>query len=565
MSSKHQCQHCDYLGNASSSKHSEKKTVRYSLQDYKDVIEQVELQVDQKDTTMEQAIETGKGFAKDKNQHKRLRNFSAQVLAACSKYLMLLDIGMAVTFAAVANPPLLKGDGGLKITEDEASWIASLVFVWQPVGSMTTVVLGQFGRKTAMIYLQVPLLLGWILPYFATSIWELYLAASIMGLGVGFVQAPIATYIGEVTQPQYRGALASVAYFMFTLGQALVFLIDVITGDWRTTAIISSILPILTAVHLCLIPESPMWLISKGRYDEAKSALRWLRGWASEEDVDQEYKDLLYHNCEQYAEMCSQEGRIEMKGLSGQVIHHPDMKDFTSKQSIRTSTAMSDSDKMHWTKKYFLRPEMYNPIIFTVIFMYLSNGSGLGAFRSYLIFILETFHIEMNEAKASVGVIIVGLLGNVLMVVLIPIIGKRKLTFVSVTLTALGCLFLGVYIMFMDRISSTWIPIVILVEIVFASNLGVSHIPWIQISEFFPLKGKTFGTGLVAGLGNVLQFIGTKLFYTYMSWFTLGGVFVMYAITYTIGLVYLYFYQVETEGRPLNDIVEDFKRRRRDR
>uniref|UniRef100_A0A146LVQ5 Facilitated trehalose transporter Tret1 n=3 Tax=Lygus hesperus TaxID=30085 RepID=A0A146LVQ5_LYGHE len=565
MNRKHQCQHCDSLGSAPSSKITGKKTVRYSLQDSKDVSEQLELPVDHKEMTMEQAIETGKGFAKDKTQHKRLRIFLAQVLAACSKYLTLLDIGMAVTFAAVANPPLLKGEGGIKITQDEASWIASLVFVWQPVGSMTTVALSKFGRKTAMIYLQIPLLLGWILPYFATTVWELYLAASIMGLGVGFVQAPIATYIGEVTQPQYRGALASVAYFMFTLGQAVIFGIDVITGDWRKSAIISSIIPVLTAVHLFFIPESPMWLISKGRYDEAKLALRWLRGWTSEEEVDQEFKDLLYHNCEQYAELCCEEGRVEMKGLSGQIIHHPDMKDFTSKQSIRTSGAMSESDKMPWAQKYFLRPEMYNPIIFTVLFMYLSNGSGLGAFRSYLIFILETFHIEMNEAKASVGVIIVGLLGTVLMVTLIPIIGKRKLTFVSVTMTALGCLSLGVYIIFKDQINSKWIPIVILVEILFASNLGVSHIPWIQISEIFPLKGKTFGTGLVAGLGNVLQFIGTKLFYTYMSWLTLGGVFIMYAVTYIIGLVYLYFYQVETEGRPLNDIVDDFKRRRRDR
>uniref|UniRef100_A0A0A9ZI42 Facilitated trehalose transporter Tret1 n=1 Tax=Lygus hesperus TaxID=30085 RepID=A0A0A9ZI42_LYGHE len=159
----------------------------------------------------------------------------------------------------------------------------------------------------------------------------------------------------------------------------------------------------------------------------------------------------------------------------------------------------------------------------------------------------------------------IGLYISGLMVTLIPIIGKRKLTFVSVTMTALGCLSLGVYIIFKDQINSKWIPIVILVEILFASNLGVSHIPWIQISEIFPLKGKTFGTGLVAGLGNVLQFIGTKLFYTYMSWLTLGGVFIMYAVTYIIGLVYLYFYQVETEGRPLNDIVDDFKRRRRDR
>lgn len=81
-----------------------------------------------------------------------------------------------------------------------------------------------------------------------------------------------------------------------------------------------------------------------------------------------------------------------------------------------------------------------------------------------------------------------GLLGTVLMVILIPLIGKRKLTFISVILTGLGCLALGLYMMFGRNLNMEWLPLVILVEILFASNLGVSHIPWIIISEIFPLK-----------------------------------------------------------------------------
>ncbi|BES98906.1 Sugar (and other) transporter [Nesidiocoris tenuis] len=544
-----------------------KEPVRYSIKDVKHPTEQEELQEESKgaELTMEQAIETGKGFAKNKTQQKKLRNFLAQVLASSSKYLMLLDIGMGVSFATIAIPPLQAATTGLKMTEEEASWFASLVFVWQPVGSMTTVAFSKYGRKTAMIFLQLPLLIGWILPYFATSVWQLYIASSIMGLGVGFVQAPIATYIGEVTQPQYRGGLASVAYSMFTLGQVVIFGIDVITGDWRLSAICSSCVPIVTSIVLCLIPESPIWLISKGRYDEAKSALKWLRGWASDEDVEQEYKDLLYHNCRNYAEFCAEEGRNEIKGVCGKFSTEENSKQFASKTSIHPSIAPSESAEMGWARKFFLRPEMYNPMIFILLFMYLSNGSGLGVFRSYLVIILQSFDISMDEGKVTVAVSVVGLLGTVLMVILIPLIGKRKLTFISVILTGLGCLALGLYMMFGRNLNMEWLPLVILVEILFASNLGVSHIPWIIISEIFPLKGRTFGTGLVAGLGNVLQFIGIKLFYTYADLLTIGGVFVMYAITYAVGLVYLYYYQVETEGRPLNEIVEHFRTGRRAR
>lgn len=48
--------------------------------------------------------------------------------------------------------------------------------------------------------------------------------------------------------------------------------------DWRWLAICSSIPPTLLMVCMCFMPETPRYLLSKGKRREAEEALRFLRG-----------------------------------------------------------------------------------------------------------------------------------------------------------------------------------------------------------------------------------------------------------------------------------------------
>lgn len=47
--------------------------------------------------------------------------------------------------------------------------------------------------------------------HYASTIGEMYIAAILLGLGVGFMEAPIITYVGEICEPQIRGILTSLA------------------------------------------------------------------------------------------------------------------------------------------------------------------------------------------------------------------------------------------------------------------------------------------------------------------------------------------------------------------
>ena len=44
------------------------------------------------------------------------------------------------------------------------------------------------------------------------------------------------------------------------------------------------------------MPETPIWLLSRGKYQEAEKALCWLRGWVSPDAVKEEFNQLVMYS-----------------------------------------------------------------------------------------------------------------------------------------------------------------------------------------------------------------------------------------------------------------------------
>lgn len=61
--------------------------------------------------------------------------------------------------------------------------------------------------------------------------------------------------------------------------------------DWRMVVIFQIMVPIIVIVLLPFQPESPRWLIKKGRIDDARAALRRIRD--TEEEVEEEVLAIL--------------------------------------------------------------------------------------------------------------------------------------------------------------------------------------------------------------------------------------------------------------------------------
>ncbi|XP_073112787.1 monosaccharide-sensing protein 2 isoform X2 [Elaeis guineensis] len=148
-----------------------------------------------------------------------------------------------------------------------------------------------FGRRPMLIAAAVFTFLSGLVMLWSPNVYILLLARLINGFGVGLAVTLVPIYISETAPPEIRGLLNTLPQFsgsggMF-LSYCMVFVMSLMSNpDWR---VMLGVLSIPSLIYLALtifyLPESPRWLVSKGRMVEAKKVLQRLRG---REDVSGE-------------------------------------------------------------------------------------------------------------------------------------------------------------------------------------------------------------------------------------------------------------------------------------
>lgn len=147
------------------------------------------------------------------------------------------------------------------------------------------------GRRPLLIISSILYFLSGLVMLWSPNVYILLLARLLDGFGIGLAVTLVPVYISETAPPEIRGSLNTLPQFtgsggMF-LSYCMVFGMSLMDSpNWRlmlgVLSFPSFIYFLLTIFYL---PESPRWLVSKGRMLEAKQVLQRLRGW---EDVSGE-------------------------------------------------------------------------------------------------------------------------------------------------------------------------------------------------------------------------------------------------------------------------------------
>ncbi|CAG0889777.1 unnamed protein product [Cyprideis torosa] len=216
--------------------------------------------------------------------------FRRQLSAAVVFVSFNLMYGIAITYTSIAVPSWNEDPKTpFNLTENDAGLHGSIVNVGALAGGLLGGILVTWlGNKWQLILSQIPLTISWLLLAYPPSKFVMMMGRVLTGIAVEVHMVSATMYLSDIAAPKNRGRLTSLTQIAMNIGNILVYATGLFL-DWRQTAFLFGAIPILIAAFAMNFPESPSYLLSKGREDKALHSLAWYRGQSNEYSQDEKH------------------------------------------------------------------------------------------------------------------------------------------------------------------------------------------------------------------------------------------------------------------------------------
>lgn len=375
------------------------------------------------------------------------------------------------------------------------------------------------GRRRAIMVAAAIFVVGSLASAAATGALFLAVARFVLGLAVGGAGMVVPVYIAEASPSNVRGSLVSLQQFLITVGILLSYLINYLLADaeaWRLMLGLGVVPALVLLVGMFFLPESPRWLVSVGRRDEARAVLRRSRG--SDEEVDEEL------------------GAIEGQETAEERTRYRDL----------------------------FRPRYRPAATVGIGVAFINQMVGVNAVIYYAPTILEDAGFGSSGAiLATTGIGLVNCLVTGAALLSIDRVGRRPLLLAGTAGVTLSLIVLGAAYL-LPAGSGGLLNIILVGGLMvyiasFAASLGICI--WLLNSEVYPLEIRGKGSAAGSITHWVLDMIIAFTVLTLINTITETGTFWLYAAFGLIGLLFFYRIVPETKGRSLEEIEADMKGR----
>ena len=394
-------------------------------------------------------------------------------------------------------------------TEEQISWIVTGPMVSGLFGAMIySQITPRIGPKKAALVSGVPMVISSCLQLNIANYWCLIAGRVLGGLAAAGIITAVPHYITEIAEDSLRGIMGFIMGLVINSGTLLAYgLGGFLSGFYMS--VVSAIVPVVFMVVFFPCPESPIYLLSKGRTDHGTHILRRLR----------------------YPRDIS----VELASINSQ----------------------TEAQKARWAD-LFQRRAARKALGITLTLCSITQISGIVPVLSY---VGDIFRMAGGSVDALTGSCIVGvaqIVGTLIAMVLIERAGRRALMLFSCIAMAISHGFLG-YALMPGSNTPGWFPVTFLTIFIITYTVGTDSVPYIVMNELASPSMRP----MTANIGNfytgILVFLTTKSFSNLIPLMGINGIFWMYGTGCALGAVFVFFMLPETTGRSNASIQEELE------
>jgi len=393
------------------------------------------------------------------------------------------------------------------LTESQTEIAASSLLLGCVVGaSIAAFTSDRFGRKKVLLGAAALFTLSSIGAALPRDLFQFAVARLLGGVAIGIASTLSPLYIAEISPAKKRGLLVSLNQLAIVSGILLSYSVNyMLTGagpsNWRWMFAIAALPSIAFLLTLLFIPESPRWLVQKGRIQEAEKVLTEMVG--------------------------PQTASAEIG-------------------AIRAAISQESGN--------LLDPSFRKPLMVAILIALFSQFTGINTIIYYgsIVFLEHVPHQTASTALwANVVIGAINFVATIAGMLLIDRSGRKSLLMSAFLGMALSLAGVSAAIRYQ---ASGVIVLIFVLTYVACFAVGVGTGTWVLMSEICPTRVR----GRAMSVATVFLWCGTLsvtlTFLSLVTLFSAAGVFLLYALVSLAALVFVWRGVPETKGRTLEEI-----------
>jgi sugar porter (SP) family MFS transporter len=424
----------------------------------------------------------------------------------------------------VINGALEPLEEDLHLTSFTEGLVVSILIFGAAIGALVGGRMSdRFGRRHNILVLAIIFMIGTIGCVLSPT-WEvLALFRFILGLAVGGASATVPVYLSEISPTERRGSVVSRNEVMIVVGQFAAFVINAVIFNiwgehenvWRFMLLVAVIPAIFLFAGMLRMPESPRWLMSQDRHDEALAVLLQVRS--------------------------PERARAELE----------EVRALAEEEKLSQTGGAADLS-VKWIRRL---------IFIGVGLGVFQQATGINSVMYYGTQLLGDAGFSSNAAiVANTLTGLFSVLGVLTGVALINRIDRRKMLIGGFTLTTTFHVLVGLSAFLLpDGTLKAYLILTFVVLFVFSMQATIGPLVWLMLSEIFPLKIRSFAIGVCIFALWIANAVVALLFPPVVTALGIGATFFIFAGLGVLALVFIKTQVPETRGRSLEELEDQFR------